>query len=88
MFSRHFRIKDSNMGKVLTILKALRVCLSPYYQGLVVESDSSNGIYWMACLDLGPWKYQLLFRLQGNKIIIFLYEYGVSACGSFGQRHA
>lgn len=75
IFSKHFGIKDSNSAEVLAILcykkkkrvflaimEALRICSSCYYQGLVVESDSSCDPYWMACLYKDPWKYQFLLN--------------------------
>ena len=62
MFSKHTGVCDSNEAEVLAILEALR-CFSRNFHGvLIVESDSSNAIAWVANRKRNPWKFQFLFN--------------------------
>lgn len=55
MFSKHVGFKESNEAEVQAILEALRLYHSSYQLYLIVESDSTNAIYWVKSLS-GPWK--------------------------------
>lgn len=61
MFSKHFRIKDSNEIKVLVILEALCIYFTSYQHSLIVVSGSFNAISWVKSFQ-GPWKMQFLFN--------------------------
>lgn len=61
MFSKHFRIKDSNEIKVLVILEALCIFFTSYQHSLIVVSGSFNATSWVKSFH-GPWKMQFLFN--------------------------
>lgn len=48
MFSKSIGVKDSNEARVLAILEAHRMFVRAYETKLIVESDSSNVISWVA----------------------------------------
>lgn len=51
MFSKHDGVQDSIEAVVMLILKALWIFSSSYEDNLIIESDSSNVISWMASKD-------------------------------------
>lgn len=46
MFSKSIGIKDSNEAEVLAILEAFCMFVCVHNSKLIVESDSSDAIYW------------------------------------------
>ena len=57
MFSKHVGVRDSNEAEVLEILKALRLFSTNFGDALIVESDSSNAIFWVSNGKVFPWKF-------------------------------
>eukprot|EP00268_Persea_americana_P021089 TRINITY_DN21101_c0_g1_i1.p1 TRINITY_DN21101_c0_g1~~TRINITY_DN21101_c0_g1_i1.p1 ORF type:complete len:199 (+),score=31.91 TRINITY_DN21101_c0_g1_i1:157-753(+) len=62
LFSKSVGVRDSNEAEVLAILEALRILSSSFQGCLIVESDSSNGISWVARSMVKPWKFQIFLN--------------------------
>ncbi|KAJ9189545.1 hypothetical protein P3X46_000825, partial [Hevea brasiliensis] len=67
IFSCHAGWDDTNMAEVMAIEKALHLSstfpgLCCYDYPLIIESDSTNAISWVKCLEFAPWRFNSVLK--------------------------
>lgn len=55
MFSKHAGVKESNEVRLFWIFS------HPFKGMLIVQSDSSNAVFWVSSSDVGSYKISFLF---------------------------